>query len=229
MGRRGITLADVQRAKTALEARGQRPSADNIRAFLGSGSKTTVLELLAEIASTNGDTSSIKEPPEELPPELQQVMCSAAAVWYAAARAGLVAQADDARIRLKEEAAQLAEVRAESLAAQERAENLENDRAEIRDELVSAKAEVATLLTELRRTQQELASALGVASSERARADSALVEAKESRRSATDELNLRIALERDKAALAAQLAAATPGKAVDLGKRIRSRSSAKDT
>lgn len=229
MGRRGITLADVQRAKAALEARGQRPSADNIRAFLGSGSKTTVLELLAEIASVSGDTSGIDEPPEQLPSDLQQVMCSAAAVWYAAARAGLVAQADAARARLKDEVAQLAEVRAESLAAQDRAEDLENDRASIRDELVGAKAEVATLLIELRRTQQELASALGMASSEKARADAAHLEAKESRRAATDELNLRIALERDKAVLAAQLASATPGTAAGPGNRIGRKSRAAAT
>lgn len=209
MGRRGITLTDVQRAKAALESRGQSTSADNVRAFLGTGSKSTVLDLLAQIAGANGGASGIEEPPEPLPQDLQELMCTAAATWYAKARTSLAAQVDAARVSLKDEASQLAEVRAESLAAQRHAEDLESDRAAIRDDLVSAKAEIATLLSELRRAQQELASALGMASSEKARADAAHAEAKEARRVATEELKLRIALERDNAGIAAQLRAAT--------------------
>lgn len=200
MPRKGIVLADVQRAKAALASQGVNASADNIRAFLGSGSKTTVLSLLAADSDT-GQVPTVEDPPEVLPTDLAETLSAAAAGWYSRAREALREQAEVSRGKLKREMDQLAEVRAEAMAAQQRADELENDVAEVQLELVARKSEVSTLRDELRRAQQELASALGTASSERMRADAATADAKEARRYAAEELNLRISLEREKAAL----------------------------
>lgn len=200
MPRRGIVLADVQRAKAALTSQGVNASADNIRAYLGTGSKTTVLSLLAAEADA-GPAPTVEDPPETLPTDLADALSAAAAGWYSRAREVLREQAEISRGKLKKEMDQLPEVRAEAMAAQLRADEFENDTAAVRVELVASRSEVSTLRDELRRTQQELASVLGAASSERMRADVAVSEAKEARRYASEELNLRIVLEREKAGL----------------------------
>lgn len=208
MPRPGVSRADIQRAKSALIAQGGNPSANNIRAYLGTGSKTTIVNLLAELEGN--ETAPIEDPPESLPRDLHEAMSAAAAGWYERARAALKDRAEAARCRLKDEMSQLGEIRAESMAAQARTDELEDELIQTRGELVAAKAGATILRDELRKAQQELATAYGIIASERMRIEVAVADAKEARRQAGEELNLRIALERDKAAL--QEAAKMSGK-----------------
>lgn len=209
MPRRGVTISDVQRAIAALTAQGQNPSADNIRAFLGTGSKAKILDLMAELDA--GPELGDVDASEVLPKELIESLSAAAAGWYTRAREDLKRHVDSAQAILQRDRAQLAEARAEAVAIQTHNEELEELLTRSLTETAAAKGENGTLRDELRRTQHELASAIGSAASERARADAATAEAKEARRQATEELNTRIELEREKAALQESLRAGRRG------------------
>ncbi len=211
MGRKGVTAEDVRRAVVALSEKGASVSADAIRAYLGAGSKSTILAHMAKIAQAAPKSHDVEPPPEPLPDALLSALSKSAASWYSEARKELLDRVDVANLALDRRRRDLDEVEAESRAAQSKAEELEADNERLRLELVAAEAKLSALMTELRGAQQSLAAATGAAASERVRAEVSIADVRELRKLSGDELQLRIALERENAMLKAQLEACRAG------------------
>lgn len=171
--RPGITLEDTRKAVAELTAEGRGISADAVRAKLGTGSKTTVLGFLKAIRAESGAPASdgIEPPPEELPGDLLALLGDTASTWYAAAKAKMGAQIDNARQQLASERAELDEVRVESERAQTIATNLEAELAGMRETLVRSEERAAGLaerLTAVQAAHQQAQSAYEQAQAERA-------------------------------------------------------------
>lgn len=98
MGRPGVTYQEVVKAATAIQAKGENPTVDRVRAWLGTGSKATITPLLKQWK--HEQAPFLKEQPNALPPDL---LTMTHAFW-----SGMKAKADeivaDEKKRFKEQA-----------------------------------------------------------------------------------------------------------------------------
>jgi chromosome segregation ATPase len=68
MGRTGVTYQDVSKAAAAIQAKGENPTIDRVREWLGTGSKGTITPLLKQWK--HEQAPFLKETPNALPPDL---------------------------------------------------------------------------------------------------------------------------------------------------------------
>jgi hypothetical protein len=111
---KGITEKDVHAAADAVLARGERPTVERIRAYLGTGSPNTVTRWLETWWRAAGQRLSAQESRLALPDAPNEVANAASQLWELALRRA----ADDAEARLADEYIALAEAR-EALAQRE--------------------------------------------------------------------------------------------------------------
>ncbi len=66
MARAGVTYIDVTKAAEAIKIRGQEPTVDRVREYLGTGSKSTIAPLLKRWRSYNGNAADVSGLPNDL-------------------------------------------------------------------------------------------------------------------------------------------------------------------